>query len=251
MAENETPKPPSLSDVGTQDSNPEGLPSLQDVQNAMSQSEPETPSEPEPSTPTPTENSQEDPSPIGQLSADELSELREQAEAFQALNEHPEILREAIQKMQAKFGQPPQEDDEPQNGSPQQLPPEVVGRLDRMEQALSMLASRFVNNEFAQREPQWETLKPQVEKLMSEVPGLTIEQAVRFAKAEAGGHQGGQQGAAPTLQTTEAHGAVPRVGETSSEEEFKSAVKKISSLKSTSDAADFAIREAMRLNQKS
>lgn len=250
--------PPSLSDVGKQDSNPNGIPSLAGVQRAMEDQQiPTTTSREEDTTPptdTTRDGDQGDSTPIGrestQLSDAELSALKENAAAFEALQQHPEILSEAVQRIRAKYGETDIEGETPsQDGSGEQLSPAFKERLDTLEQAITMLASRLVTSEMASKEPQWESLEPQVHKLMNEIPGLTLQQAVRFAKAEANKTQGGQQGTAPALETAEGHGAAPRVGELSYSDEFNTAANNVKKLKSSRDAADLAMREALRLAQ--
>jgi hypothetical protein len=255
--QNSETQAPSLSDVGKQDSNPNGMPSLSDVQSAMEAQQINIPtnSEEEPSAaPTSGDGADRDSTPIGQnstqLSEAELSALKESASAFEALQQHPEILSEAVQKIRAKYGEPVEDDGSPEGDATQQLSPAFQKRLDTLEQAITMLASRLVTSEMASKEPEWESLEPQVHKLMNEIPGLTLQQAVRFAKAEAGRvNQGGQQGEAPVLRTAEGHGAAPRVSEQSYTDEFTTAAKNIKKLKSSRDAADLAMREALRLAQ--
>jgi len=208
-------------------------------------------------TEEPTEEStvEDNPLPPG-LTPEAFESLSERARAMEILEEHPDVLNEAVQKIRARHGLAPSEGEETQTQAPaNQEGGENNGMLSvpreewrAMQSAVLGLTRQVAIGEHRATVPNWNDLAPEVQKLQRELPGVPLDKVVEIAKRI---HGSGGELKAPPLRTSEvSQGANSKSkGSEGLTDNFSNAQKKVMSQKTTRQAADTALAEALKLER--
>ena len=175
------------------------------------------------------------------VTEEQFNNFVERVRAMEVLEQHPDILDQAIAAIKGHQGEvykPSERGGEEENMSEQ--------RLNQLESAITMMANQMaLQNASSGSAPS--SIQTEAQKIMAEVPGISVAQAVSFAKDRIAVRSPAGNGT-PPVTTSERSGGVSNNSEESSySDRMREAQQRIKAIKSPDEAADTAIAEAIKL----
>jgi len=180
------------------------------------------------------------------ISQDEYNNLLERAQAMQVLEGHPDVLDAAIEAIKGKQGElykPAGNQEGKEEGD--SVNEVYEKRMGNIESALAGIANHLALQNHASQHESPSDLQSEAQKILAEAPGLSVEQAVSFAKDRISARS--NNGSAPPVVTSERSGGASNPNGSSIEDVIKDAQQKIKGAKTPHEAADTAIAEAIRI----
>jgi len=177
-----------------------------------------------------------------EVTPEQMNNMLERARAMQVLESHPDILDRAIAEIKGHQG----EVYEPQKGGEENSMSDT--RLTNVENAIMKIANQLALQNATQAPDTPPDLQVEAQKILAEAPGLTVEQAVTFARDRISARSPAGN-ASPPVQTSERSGGATNSEGSSISEAISEAQNKIKAISSPDKAADTAILEALRIEQ--
>lgn len=178
------------------------------------------------------------------VTTEQFNNFLERARAMEVLEQHPDVLDKAIEAIKGHQGelyQPSEKDGEEGDTVSGQ-------RIANLESAMVTLANQIALQNAAASPDAPSDLQSEAQKILSEAPGLSVEQAVAFAKDRISARSSAGKDAPPVTTSERSGGASNNNSEASSiSEAIAEAQQKIKGAKSPDKAADTAIAEAIRI----